>query len=118
VTFLAVSVAWVFFRAPTLSSAATILTGMFGYANARAQASTILQADALLIVSALLAIAWFCPNSMELMGFKQTASASSTDQVPELKWTPSLGWSAFAGAIGAVAIVSLSKPAPFLYFQF
>jgi alginate O-acetyltransferase complex protein AlgI len=118
VTFLAVCVAWVFFRAPTLSSAATILTGMFGYANGGAQVATILQADALVIVSALLAITWFCPNSMELMGLKQTASASSTHQIPELKWTPSLGWSAFAGAIGAVAMVSLSKPAPFIYFQF
>ncbi len=119
VTFLAVSVAWVFFRASTLASATSILAAMLGSASGEALSPTILQADAILAVTLLLSIIWFCPNSMEIMGLGNNATElPSAATTARLRWAPTLGWSAVAGGIAALAIVSLSKPAPFLYFQF
>jgi alginate O-acetyltransferase complex protein AlgI len=70
ITFLAVVVAWVIFRADSIGTATTVLRTMFGRAatGQELQFSAIDNpAEAMAWVGVLLAIAWFAPNSQQML---------------------------------------------------
>jgi D-alanyl-lipoteichoic acid acyltransferase DltB (MBOAT superfamily) len=107
-TFIFVNVTLVFFRAPTLDAALTVLLAMVGDAQSGA-ALSYFAADAGLLVAAIaagLAVCWFLPNS-------QTIALSS----------PRIGVSVKAVFCGAALALFLfmirgTTPTPFLYFNF
>ena len=35
-----------------------------------------------------------------------------------MRWTPTLGWALFVGCLTIMAVVMMSQPSEFLYFQF
>jgi D-alanyl-lipoteichoic acid acyltransferase DltB (MBOAT superfamily) len=102
VTFLFVNMAWVYFRAPDVSIANSLLTTMV---HPHLGAPTLMSpAQPLLLASAL--IVWLCPNS-------QTIAAAG--------WNGRVALSgALAGAAAVVAFVSTntSIASPFIYYSF
>ncbi len=140
VTFLAVVVAWVFFRAPSFSAALNVLQGMAGLqgvvlpelwrgALAPEGATTIaglsfgyLEAFAgtrqIVWVAALLAIAWGLPNSQQLVGWLRTGVVSRAGRYA----ADSHAWSilgALSVLISLLTVINGSRVvSEFIYFNF
>ncbi len=127
-TFGAVAVAWVFFRAETFEGATVMLTGMSGF-NELAPALGL--ADAVMIdalqtharawrwIAAGVALAVLVPNIYQIM-----QAYSPALNVPEqgarswLRWRPTLPWACGAGALALIAFLMLTQVSEFLYFRF
>lgn len=128
-TFLAVVVAWVFFRAPTLNVAGHMLKAMFDVTHldlARAFANRIIAPNAALpILLILLAIALAAPNTSEIFYRarpairEQTTAPHRNPAIPTvLIWRPGWRWGAALGLLLAASFVRLGGDSPFLYFRF
>jgi alginate O-acetyltransferase complex protein AlgI len=116
-TLLAVILAWVPFRAPSLGRAGAILAGMAG-------GNGLGDLDAGLIepvcrILALGAVVLFAPNSQAILAAARPALGAPPRPAPALlTWRLSPGWAGLAGLALAASLVRLGQPSPFLYFQF
>jgi D-alanyl-lipoteichoic acid acyltransferase DltB (MBOAT superfamily) len=145
-TFLAVMVAWVFFRAESMSAAGNMLYAMFGghgislprslsgvlgflpesvFPFEGVRGTTELPSvAAILWIAVASAIALFAPNTQQLLEHYYPAlNHEPTDPKtkgisPQIRWHPNLFWSIFAGVAAALSIVFILRPSEFLYFQF
>lgn len=107
ITFLAVMVAWVLFRATNVGTAWLMLRSMSGFGiNSTPQA---VMSHALLIPP-LLAVVWFAPNSQQVIAQLFPDKPGS--------YGPPLRWAAIFGAILAICLASMTRVTEFLYFQF
>ena len=94
ITFVAVVIAWVFFRSEDVGSAVQMLLAMAGN-NGAARPESVDSAAALVVSTALLAIAWFAPNTQELTGYEGPEGAHAATEPrrrPPFRWQPSTGW--------------------------
>jgi len=140
VTFMAVVVAWVFFRAPSFSAALNVLQGMAGLQGVvlPEQWQTVLASDGattvagasfgyleafggtrqIVWVAALLAIAWSFPNSQQMVGWLRTGFVSRAAPFA----ADSRAWSmlgALSVLISLLAVISGSRGvSEFIYFNF
>ncbi|HEY5762646.1 MAG TPA: MBOAT family protein [Rhodocyclaceae bacterium] len=122
-TFLAVVVAWVFFRAADFQSALAILQAMAG-GNGFAGGDFAVFTQAYLSPSRLLGalilcaiITWGFPNSQQLLA--EHRPALETVRSPSrIRWQPSARWLAICAATLYVALIEMGKVSEFLYFQF
>jgi alginate O-acetyltransferase complex protein AlgI len=124
-TFLAVMVAWVFFRAPDLDTAFAMLGGMVGlHGAALVTAVTARQA---FLLAALLAIALCCPNMREIMAPEEIVlddvrrrAGKTASPFPTLRigWRPSATWAAASFCLFIVSLLQMTRVSQFLYFQF
>lgn len=147
ITFIAVCFAWVFFRSPSLDNSWEIIQGMTGgfgvglpdsirtriggfalilqnlgidfYLGGGAR---FLETWAWVILAA--SIAFLLPNTQELtrkfdpaLDFNASAPRNNF-LIKRLTWEPSVGWAVFLGMAAVVSLLSLNRPAEFLYFQF
>jgi alginate O-acetyltransferase complex protein AlgI len=146
-TFVVVVIGWVIFKANTFGEALAVLDGMRG-----ANGFVLRQADlaslgasghwmqahgvqferlyfmpfwgALLWLVPLLAIAWFAPNTQEMLSryapVLDTYGSGEPLRTPRwLAWSPTLGWGLAVSALALVSIISLkSGTTEFLYFRF
>jgi D-alanyl-lipoteichoic acid acyltransferase DltB (MBOAT superfamily) len=145
-TFLCVAIAWVFFRAETLSAASTILSSMFlgnGVSLPRglqvhmsmvvpALPSGFLRFDGMfrngLIdsvqsigwLAVLLFVVWYMPNTHQLLGRYHPVIERLGACTSWIRWRPNYTWSVIIALFGALALVKLwiGGNAEFLYFQF
>jgi hypothetical protein len=141
-TFGAVVVAWVFFRAETIDAALVMLNGMAGGRGAvlpeawlgklggtgqwltlaGIAAGDIIAPDsikALRLALPLLIFCWLFPNTQELMRRFRPALNYHVAAVPgRLIWQPTLPWAVATATLAAYAILSMSGKSEFLYFQF
>ena len=120
-TFLAVVVGWVFFRAADINTAAAMLHAMVGANGLGTSASSTESARALLVVAAMLLVAWFSPNTHELVGYEgPDGRAEYRPAIEETRktWQPTMHWALLIGCLTGISIMSLSKVSEFLYFQF
>jgi alginate O-acetyltransferase complex protein AlgI len=138
-TFLAVVVAWVFFRADSFSAAGLMLKGMAGGFGLRS-GQLIPEADASILrafaVSGLnaryvgavvllgLASAWLLPNTQEFMrgfnGFEEKVPAPK-GIAAQIVWEPGSCWTSFLLGILFASLVLMMSPlhvSEFLYYQF
>ena len=111
-TFLSVVIAWVFFRADSMASAVSILSGM---AN---PAKTVFgrgeMADAVFI-AVYAAIAWFAPNTQTIMGYDH-ANRTVGEALGGWRMRPAL---LYAGAaVLAFGILGIQQHSEFIYFRF
>ena len=145
VTFGAVVVAWVFFRASTLDAAIGVVKGMAGLngftllaadraslgvagewlAAAGVRFEPALQMSIVpvgLWIVALLAIAWWMPNSQDIMARVEVvlpgAHAADRPRPSRIAWRPTLSWAIVAAVLFTIALLNLTKPSEFLYYQF
>ncbi len=114
VTFVAILVAWVFFRAANLETADRMLCAMmFGSDTA----TTMDLSAAVKLIVVLLGIVWFAPNSAEFVAYtfdKEPAAGVRS----WLHWTKSPQWAVACGMLFALCLMSLTRVTEFLYFQF
>lgn len=145
-TFVAVCFAWVFFRATDFSRATSIIVAMVGGNGIGLPASIGSQLGGLqpllekwgvafylgggtqflqtyLWVLFAGAIVFLLPNTQQIMG--RFEPALDYVAVPgqlagrwQLAWSPSRRWALFIGILAVGNLLSLSRPAEFLYFQF
>jgi D-alanyl-lipoteichoic acid acyltransferase DltB (MBOAT superfamily) len=142
-TFLAICVAWVFFRAADLPTAMRILHGMAG-ANGvslpvtwivplgewshRLQAlglnfSPLLSPHApqsLMSIAPLLLIVWLMPNSLQCMRLaRPSLQADTIAAAPRiLTWIPNRRWAVVCAIALTASLLSLGRVSEFLYYQF
>ena len=133
VCFLAVVLAWVFFRAPTFEVATTMLRGMAGLEGAivpygvmawldlseyrtwaGASMNPVDFAASFVVIGVAAAIAFLTPNTMQIFGLVESRAGAPRPLTATLR-TP-----AVAGILLALSMLGVIGAAPteFLYFQF
>jgi alginate O-acetyltransferase complex protein AlgI len=120
ITFVAVVIAWVFFRSEDVGSAVRMLLAMAGN-NGAAGPESVDSTAALVVSAALLALAWLAPNTQELTGYEGPEGAYASTEArrpPPLRWQPSAGWAVAIGCLFGIALMLMSKVSEFIYFQF
>jgi D-alanyl-lipoteichoic acid acyltransferase DltB (MBOAT superfamily) len=123
-TFLAVSFAWVFFRATDYDAAMRLATAMLGFGSWHEVAA--LTRGIVPLFPLYLIIVWFLPNTMEM--FQTSKAALHVGEYRNDKQKPlrprwlrfhlSAGWAFTSAAVFVVAWFTLSNLSPFIYFQF
>ncbi|MBW4089943.1 MAG: MBOAT family protein [Proteobacteria bacterium] len=123
-TYLAVLVGAVVFRAPSLGVAGQVLAGMAGLHGAGTTgalgAHTVLRAGrAVGWLGVLYAIVWGAPNTQQIMRrIGPALEAVRPGPFPGLAWRPSLPWALAMGGGAALGLLSLGGTSEFLYFRF
>jgi alginate O-acetyltransferase complex protein AlgI len=143
ITFVAVVVGWVFFRATSLDDALAILRGMAGFNGVSLPAalgtylgpSTHAALERLGVafhlgggahfvfqyswIVALLPLVMLAPNTQEILGrFQPALNFRGPPASAHLAWRPTAGWAALVAAITACGLLSLTRASEFLYYQF
>jgi alginate O-acetyltransferase complex protein AlgI len=118
-TLAFVMVAWVPFRADSLSATFTIWKGMFGL-HGLVPAESVIAAQvttAIACIAGLLAVALFAPNTQQLLSYPRVIIAAFRQPI---RFIPSPRWAMAAGiAFGiAVSFIITQRPTEFLYFRF
>lgn len=123
-TFGAVCIAWVFFRANSLSTAIDVVASMFG-AHGFRPAFHHVEDHGRYARAVLLGVlfVFFAPNMYVLMErFRPVLPdlrAFVAMRVPGwMQWRPVAFWAAASAATFAAAALLINKDSPFLYFQF
>jgi len=143
-TFIAVVVGWVFFRAQDTQSAVSILHAMTGgngllvpnnwpgswYIYATLEklglpsqiGAPVSQFDpsgtSLYWIIILLGIAWIMPNTQQFMArFEPALETVSMPSHPPV-WQPGVAWAVAMGIMAGLAMLHLTQVSEFLYFQF
>lgn len=142
ITFLAVVVGWVFFRAQTLDGALSILRAMAGLNGVSLPDAIALRAGPLATrlaslgvvftpgaghafmmnmvwVAILLPVVFLAPNTQQIMRRFEPALVHHTsgDQT-QLAWSAQRRWAVAMAFVLACGLLSLTRPSEFLYFQF
>jgi alginate O-acetyltransferase complex protein AlgI len=144
-TFGAVVVGWVFFRAGDLISARRVLEGMAGVhgvvlpeawqglLNLQFSGSAGLFGirfgptaafkglTELFDLAVLSFIAFFLPNTQQfLASFRPSLQdvLTSSGTLSRLRWTPAFHWALIIAGLCLAALIQLTKPSEFLYFNF
>jgi len=144
-TFLCVVFAWVYFRAPDLSTANRLIAGMLGGFGAAIPEPILSRLGPLKALVEQLGIrsylgggaffvetwswialgglvAFLAPNTQEIMGrFDPALPEEGRAQLslpPHLAWAPQRRNAMAMGLLFALGVLALSRPTEFLYFQF
>lgn len=146
-TFIAVCLAWAFFRSTDLPHAIEIVKGMLGgygvglpdaIGNRLGSARTLLESAGVGFYSGggerfiqtwawatgAAVVAFAFPNTQQIMA--RFAPALDFDAqrdrargvLASLQWRPNDAWAWAIGILSALSLLSLTRPAEFLYFQF
>jgi alginate O-acetyltransferase complex protein AlgI len=132
ITFFAVVVAWVFFRARTAAGAWQMLGGLFGFeASSSAYASPgilrlmdlpiLVGEERLLLIGGgavmlALAVALALPNVPQLFGYREYRHAPEPASL--LRWRPNRAWALLTALALAISLFGMWQRLEFLYFQF
>lgn len=144
-TFVAVVIAWVFFRAVNLDTALSVLRSMFGLNGIPLPLSlqpvlvrfgidpTILgiaftgispngvfgsPLTAVSWIGGLILLAVLAPNSVEMLNYRMDAAAPQTLRGGPLHWRNSLFWATATGCLFGICLISLRRVSEFIYFNF
>lgn len=135
ITFLAVVVAWVFFRAKNIDTAMVMLHGMTGTSSISVSQGLLNKAEVIksaFLSVGLLSIAWFFPNTQQWLQdyspaidqpkkYHSQSSARWQKHLHEkLKWQPNIGFGLLFGFLLFICTKTFlaASPSEFLYFQF
>ena len=142
VTFVAVVIGWVFFRAPDLAAALAMLKAMAGFnglvlpdfwlpkwgaAGQWLAAQGMRFGDTHDLVGGgvvnwiwiLLLVVWFAPNTQQLLaGYRPALALFAERYEGWLRWRPTRVYALVVAAITLLAIFNLQRQSEFLYFQF
>ncbi len=120
-TFIAVIVADVVFRAGTLDAVFNMYAAMLGGSDT----ATLITVSPLAIAALITlgALVWLAPNSMEITWKMRPALEPAPSAVPvrdigRLSWLPSRASAVAFGLLCIAGLLALSNLSPFIYFQF
>jgi len=111
-TFLCVVVAWVFFRADSLATALSVLSRMADPTNIALGRAELVYA---VFVAIYAAIAWFAPNTQEIMGYDH-ANRKVGENLRGARLRPLYLYA--AAAVLAFGILGIQQHSEFIYFRF
>jgi alginate O-acetyltransferase complex protein AlgI len=111
-TFVSVVVAWVFFRADSISSATFVLSRMADPTNIVFGRGEMANAVFIAIYAAL---AWFAPNTQEIMGYDHKNRIVGENLNG---WLQRPGFLYAAAATLAFGVLGISQHSEFIYFRF
>ena len=111
-TFLCVVVAWVFFRANSLSSALYVLSRMADPTQVAFGRAELVQGA---FVAVYAALAWFAPNTQTIMGYDH--KARTVGEVPGA-WPRRALFVYASAAVLALGILGIQQYSEFIYFRF
>jgi alginate O-acetyltransferase complex protein AlgI len=145
-TFVSVTIAMVFFRSLTMTSAIDLVKGIIGLNGIglprdlfdhlgplaeRLRAVGVVAESwriqdfgkTAIWISVLMFVALACPNTLQLMARYEPALGVKSQSTKlaigsSVEWDASLPWAIAVSAIAAIAIVSMGGPSEFLYWQF
>jgi len=143
-TFVAVVVGWVLFRAQSIEGAGRMLAAMAGMNGVSLPAVLGARLGGLgqslqgmgvsfsagggvqfvmnyVWIIALLPIVFFSPNSQQIMRLHQPALLQHPEEEAppsRLAWQPNRRWVLVMAAVLVLGLLSMSRPSEFLYFQF
>lgn len=129
-TFFAVVLAWVFFRAENFPSAIRILESMVGLHGFSSGIPDLDVLKATRRIVLFLAVVWLMPNSHEILAVYKPALEYI--RVPRkvclaptprwlgslLAWRPGWPWAVGAAALMVWSMLNLFRPSEFIYWQF
>jgi D-alanyl-lipoteichoic acid acyltransferase DltB (MBOAT superfamily) len=130
ITFLAVVVAWVFFRSDDIATALRVLQSMGNVHTAGSVSAASLFPVTHLSVGKTLgfltiaaSLAFFVPNVLEITGkYKPALNIPQQYSCPSwyafFAWKPSLVWACCLAIMAASSLLFLGRASEFLYFQF
>jgi alginate O-acetyltransferase complex protein AlgI len=111
-TFLSVVIAWVFFRADSISSALLVLSRMVDPTNIVFGRGEMANAT---FIAVYAMIAWFAPNTQEIMGYDHKNRVVGADP---RAWLRRPGFLYAAAATLAFGVLGISQHSEFIYFRF
>jgi D-alanyl-lipoteichoic acid acyltransferase DltB (MBOAT superfamily) len=120
-TFVAVVVAWVFFRAESVTAARAVLEGMAGLNGVSRADPYYFGNPELKGLLAMFLVAWGLPNVQQLLRRYRPVLETYPGDVPansRLAWHPSAAWALLTAAMFIAAVVNLTRVSEFLYYQF
>ena len=119
-TFVAVSVAWIFFKASSLEGAQNVMHGVIGLNGF--VLPEVYDYHFLFFLCLLLAISWVMPNTQEFMQnynpSLEFTKVRSHNPLDDLQWKPGTVYGILLSIALVVSLIMLSKNSEFLYFQF
>jgi alginate O-acetyltransferase complex protein AlgI len=127
ITFLFVTLAWVFFRAESLEAAKLLLQAMFGMQSGAtgADASNINSPVVFVWLAILAAAVWFLPNAIQMLNTERPCYEVNKESQAELPrcqrwllWKPNSVWAIATSLTFIYCLLSLTKVSEFLYFNF
>lgn len=122
-TFGVVVVAWVFFRADSLTAAVAILKGMAGLNGFARHEANWGGGQELKWLLLMFVVAWGLPNVQQLLHRHRPAIQTYPGEIApprwrRLAWQPSAGWALVTALLFVAALINLSRVSEFLYYQF
>ena len=122
-TFAAVVVAWVFFRADSLAAARAIFEGMAGLNGITKSDPHYFGVGELRWIVTMFMIVWALPNVQQLLHRHRPALETYPGEVSpprwaRLTWRPTRSWAWLTAALIATAVINLTRVSEFLYYQF
>lgn len=116
--FVAVVIAWVFFRADTLGTAGAMLKAMAGLNGFGSSPA----GDVVCWLAGAMAIAWLMPNTYQIFGRYETVLPNPRSplkpQISLFNWRGGMPSASALGLIFVVAVLAINQLSPFLYFRF
>ena len=130
-TYGAVLIASVFFRAPSVGAALSMLaamTGLHGLGPVLPASGPLIagtwsdaarEAAEIAWLATLFAIVWCMPNTQQIFAAAQPVlDRIAPGPLVWLRWRPSVGCAVALGLAGVVAVLSMGGSGEFLYFRF
>jgi hypothetical protein len=122
-TFLAVVVAWVFFRAESLPAARAILEGMAGWNGVSKADPYYFGAPELKGLAIGFIVAWALPNVQQMLHRHRPVLETYPGDVTapswkRLSWQPGPAWALLSALLFVAALINLTHVSEFLYYQF
>jgi alginate O-acetyltransferase complex protein AlgI len=111
-TFLAVVIAWVFFRAPDITTALSVLSKMADPGNIAFGRLEMVYA---LLVAIYVALAWFAPNTQEIMGYDHK-NRTVGENLRAQRMRPLFLYA--SATVLAFGILGIQQHSEFIYFRF
>ncbi len=111
ITFVAVMIAWVPFRATSMSATKNIWSGMIGLNGSEGDSTTL----GWYVVG--LVIIWALPNTQQWLS-KYSPAWDKVAVIERFSWQPNRVLAIITGIIFAASVVYFKKNSQFLYFQF
>jgi D-alanyl-lipoteichoic acid acyltransferase DltB (MBOAT superfamily) len=139
ITFFAVAIAWVYFRAENIDAANAMVKSLLGYSGiiwpeeARTQLGMFADVfsdmglqfqytkyfngmEHMVLMLALLAFVWLSPNIQQIF-YHESATLNVRDG-SRLRWRPNKRWLVVVLLMAVISILKLGQVSEFLYFQF